>query len=322
MLKVLYLPLNDMKNIQQGMYDAFRQIGVDLSIYDFHRVFLETKKTSIVDERFLAKVKEVQPQLIHMQLQFTGLLNPATILKAKEICPKTIITNWTGDVRSEAKDEFVSIGKVIDHSLISSVGQLDLYRAAGLSNVKYWQVGYSPTFTYPMHQTGFRYDVSFIANNYNDQFPGGALRLESVNRLKSIYNVRFGLFGSGYPFPTSIATPAENNQIYNNSMCCLSISNFNDLSHYFSDRLLSCLSSGRPTITWHFPGVESYFVEGSEIFVARSTTDILDAIEFCRKNPGEATKIGLNGHKRVSREHNYTSRILELLEICELSGHL
>lgn len=253
-----------------------------------------------------------------MQLQFTGLIDPHVIAEARRICPGVIITNWSGDVRSSAIPNFTGTASAVDYALISSTGQLDMYKQAGCSNVKYWQIGYDPKTSYPMHKTEFTYDVSFLANNYGNTFPDGPLRYSVATNLRTTFGARFGLFGSGYHPPAPMIDPSDANKVYNSSICALSISNFNNISHYFSDRLLYCMASGRPTITWHFPGVENYFIEGQEIFVARSINDVIDIVNYCRNNPEVATQVGINGYNRAVREHTFTSRIIELLHMTNL----
>jgi glycosyltransferase involved in cell wall biosynthesis len=163
-----------------------------------------------------------------------------------------------------------------------------------------------------------RYDVSFLGNNYGPIFPDGNLRFSVANTLRSHFGSRFGLFGSGYSPGAPVAQPSQANEVYNNSVCTLSISHFNSVSHYFSDRLLHCLASGRPTITWYFPGFESYFIEGKEIFVARSADDIVDIVNYCKTNPDIAKQIGMNGYQRALKEHTFTSRVMELLHMTNL----
>ena len=319
MLKVLYLPLNDADNVQQGMYDAWNKLGVNLQIFDFYRQWLHTKNATQIQLDFIQKVQDFQPHLIHMQLQFTGLIHIETLAKVRHVCPNVVITNWSGDIRPEAIHDFVKLTNAIDYSLISSTGQLDMYKRAGCHNIKYWQVGYNPQGSYPMWKNDFLYDASFAGNSYpSTSFPDAQMRTETVLKLRSYFGTRFGLFGSGYPGGVQQCSPKELNQIYNNSICPVSISNFNNVSHYFSDRLLSCIASGRPVISWHFPGIESYFLEGSEILVARSVQDIIDLVNFCKANPEKANAIGMNGYHRVLREHTFASKILELLSMTNL----
>ncbi len=314
MLKVLYLPIG----WQTGTIEAWLNIGVELEVYDYHGAWDHTHNRATVSQQFLDKVKKFQPQLIHMQLQLTDLINSSILDEARRICPGVVITNWSGDVRNNAVPNFVNVAGAIDHALISSSGQLDMYRQAGCRNIKYWQIGYDPKTSYPLNYTEFKYDVSFLGNNYGNTFPDGGLRVSVATALKNQFGSKFGLFGSGYTPPVPQVDPKNANEIYNNSVCALSISNYNSISHYFSDRLLYCMASGRPTISWHFPGFESYFVEGQEIFIARSINDISEIVNYCKKNPDIAKQIGVNGYQKALREHTYTSRVIELLHMTNL----
>jgi len=314
MLRVLYLPIGS----QPGMVDAFENVGVKLDVFDFVGLWDRTHSKGVVNNEFLSKVRNLQPHLIHMQLQFTGIIDASIIQEARNLSPGVIITNWTGDVRAQAQAQFTNITNVVDYSLISSTGQLEMYKAAGCHNVKYWQIGYNPKAHFPMNLETHKYDVSFLANNYGHTFPDGSLRVGVVDTLRSMFGTSFGLFGSGYVPPAPTVAPYMANEIYNQSVCTLSISNFNSVSHYFSDRLLACMASGRPTISWHFPGFESYFIEGKEIFIARSTKEIVDIVNYCKANPDIAKQVGMNGYQRVLKEHTFTSRVIELLHMTNL----
>jgi len=314
MLKVLYLPIGN----QPGMVEGFENAGTKLEVFDFWGLWERTHSKGTVAHEFLTKVKKFQPNLIHMQLQFTGLIDASVIAEARKLSPGVVITNWTGDVRDSAQKPFLDTAHEVDLSLISSTGQLEMYRRAGCKNVKYWQIGYHPKVNYPMNLDLFKYDVSFLGNNYGHTFPDGHLRTGVVDSLRSTYGVKFGMFGTGYVPACPTIEPVRANEIYNQSVCALSISHFNNVSHYFSDRLLHCLASGRPTITWYFPGVESYFIEGKEIFTARSVKEITDIVEYCKSNPEIARQVGMNGYQRVLKEHTFTSRVVELLHMTDL----
>lgn len=315
-LRVLYLPLGD----QPGMVDAFRNIGVQLEVFDFYGLWERTHSKGAVSTEFLNKVRTFKPHLIHMQLQFTGLIDSPVIAEARRLDPGVVITNWSGDVRDTAIANFVNVANAIDYALISSTGQLDMYRRAGCTNVKYWQIGFNPLVNFPLHKTEFKYDVSFLANNYGNIFPDGGLRINISNNLRNQLGTRFGLFGQGYIPAAPVVAPSQSNEIYNDSICTLSVSNFNGIAHYFSDRLLICMASGRPAISWFFPGFSDYFIEDEEIFIARSNKDILDIAAYCKDNPEAATKVGMNGYNKILREHTFTSRALELLNIVKLDN--
>lgn len=314
-VKVLYLSLGQ----QPGMVDAFKAVGVQLEVFDFYTKWLNTGRNhNVIASEFLRLVKELKPNLIHMQLQFTGLISNATITEARRISPGVVITNWSGDVRATVIPDFLSVGNVVDYSLISSTGQLDMYVRAGCKNIKYWQIGFDPKINHPLGNTEFKYDISFLGNNYGNSFPDGNLRLSVITHLRSNGGIKFGLFGSGYGPPAPSVEPSQCNQVYNDSMCALSISNFNNIAHYFSDRFLHCVASGRPTISWFYPGIEDYFKPNEEIFIAKTVNDVLEIISRCKSDMAMANKVGMAGYERALREHTFTSRVLELLNITKI----
>jgi spore maturation protein CgeB len=319
MLKVLYLPLNDQGSVQQATYDAWNNVGVKLEIYDFNKVWSTSRNKAAVNDGFLKAVRAFQPKLIHMQLQFSGLLSVEVLNEARRLSPGVVITNWTGDCRAYADSGFCKISHGCDYSLISSTGQLDMYKNGGCKNVHYWQIGYDPKLYFPKNYTSFKYDISFTANHYGN-FPASSLRGQAAHTLYNKYKERFGLFGRGYNIPNArfIAMP-QTNEVYNSSTTVLSISHFNDVSHYFSDRLLMCLASGRPVISWNFPNYDSYFVDGQDLFIANSIDDIVSIVQYCKNNPDKAKEVGKNGHRKVLIEHTYTSKILELINMVNLS---
>lgn len=321
MIKVVYLPLNTPEIIQTGMYDAWRAIGVDLKIFDFYMDFAHQKSLTDIRRNFITLIDSFKPHLVHMQLQFTNVIDPATITAARQRSPTTIFTNWTGDIRTNVPGDFVATAKVVDYSLISSVGQIELYLNSGCPNVRYWQIGYNPLLYYPKNNTTFKYDVSFVGAHYGDMFPGSKARLDAIRALSDRFGNRFGLFGSAFPkdIKTQGQIPQRQvNDVYAESLCVLSISNFNDVSYYFSDRLLMCLASGRPTITYRFPGCDSYFSHRGDLLVANSIEEITRQVQYLKENPEEAARIGENGYRKALAEHTYTSRVLELLHMLNI----
>lgn len=312
MVKVLYLPIGS----QPGTEDAFRNVGVDLSVYDFYTA--GTRSKSVANVEFLERAKAFQPDLIHMQLQMTDIITIESLKAVRKLVPGVVITNWTGDVRAKPCLSFVHVSKFVDYSLLSNVGQIEMYKAAGCANARYWQIGYDPKRFFPKHYTSFTYDITFAGTNYNKIFADSLLRLSVVNKLRARYGDRFGLFGNGYRIKSSYVEPSGLNEVYNNSRCVLSISNFNDVSHYFSDRLLMCLSSGRPVIVYRFPGYDNYFGHMNSALIANNIEEIFNLVEFCKQNEAAATEIGMNGFRELNAKHSFASRIIELLSITNL----
>lgn len=324
-MKVLFLPLNYGEVVQEGVYDAFRQTGAELEIFDYYYYHNNKQGIKNIRSMFIQKMRDFRPDLLHMQIQHTHIIDAESIRQARSFSPHTKVVNWTGDVRNYIPPTYLSVSKVSDYNLISSTGQLDMFRNAGVPNVGYWQIGYNPDFYYPEYppRTNFDYDISFVANvNPKENYPGHNERMRTVYALHRTFGKRFGLFGNHWPKDLhsrgGIEQKLVSKDVYHRSFCVLSISHYNQLEHYFSDRLLMCLASGRPTVCWRFPGYQSYFSDGCDLLMANNTEDIISKVKYLLDHPDEANIIGMNGAAKVAAEHTYFSRINELFDIVGL----
>lgn len=316
-VKVMYLPINGAV-IQTGMCDAFEQTGVELNVFDYYRNFMNSKNKAKIKEDFKNTARSFQPDLIHMQLQFEDIINEEDLIAVKKELPNVIITDWTGDIRKDVPWTFSSHSKGTDISFISSVGQIPLYKNQCHGDIRYWQIGYNPKLYYPMNKTQFRYDLTFAASKYRaDEFPDAQFRTDMVAYLKEKVG-NFGLFGGRWGGGVQMAQQSEMNEIYNSSFAVLSVNNFNDVDMYFSDRLLMCMASGRPCISYRFAGWEQYFTDMKNIVIVHSKEEIVEKLNWLKANPGIASEIGREGAKIVQREHSYFCRALELLRIVGL----
>jgi spore maturation protein CgeB len=318
MFEVLYLSLG----AQPVTVAAFERSGADLSVFDFYTHYNKfgREKTASV---FVEMVSELKPDLVHMQLQFEGMIDPEPIVKAKIASPNSIFTNWSGDIYKNVVQYFVDISKVVDYSFLSNKGQIPLYTQAGGKNIMYWQIGYDQhTHMMPLNKTDFKYKIAFTANCYpDDLYPDAKLRKMIMEKLRYVFGDGAGLFGRNYNPSLGIhhISPAQLNDVYNDSACVLSVSNFNDVEDYFSDRLLYCIGSGRPTIVYRFPGLEKYFENGKEILVANDIDEIIHHINVLDKDKELAKTIGTNGLARALAKHTFDVRIAELISIVGLS---
>jgi len=306
--KVLYLPLGK----QAGTINAFNKYNVDLKVFEYMD-FIDA------NERLLQEVKDFKPDLIHMQLQYTHKISSQTLSKIKTEFPKTIITNWSGDVRVPVPSYFTNIGKVVDYNLICNSGQIDYCnKQSGNQKTQYWQIGHPENLMSPKLKPNKDFVVSYVGNYYKQEFPGSVDRINFCNKFKQKYDARFALYGNGWPHNLrshGVIAPINVGDVYCNSICVVSISNFNDIADYFSDRLLMCLASGRPTITLYFPNVEKYIKHKQNGIIVRTPEEAIREIDWLVSNPAQADEIGKNGAYTLLEEHTFVHRIQELLKI-------
>ena len=322
--KVLYLPLNNLHIRQTGMEKAFVDLGFDLCSFDF---FLAGKlgNHELANKLFLEVSRSFKPDWIHMQLQFCNVIETSTMRIIRQENKNAIITNWTGDVRNEAMENFVKMAPFVDKSLISSEGQLALYRQAGCKNLEYWQVGVNTKDFYIMSEIEklkckkkYDHKIAFCAGhkpNYQ-MFPGSIERFQVANSVIKKYGNTFGLYGPGWPnkMNRGIATYYEQLQIYNASEIALSINKYNDLQKYFSDRQLICMACGPLVISRYIPHMETFFENNKHLVWYKTIPECMDKIDYYLKNPQKAKEIGINGAKHIAEKHSYLTRLKELKE--------
>lgn len=329
MIKVLYLPLNYGSVVQQGVYDAFAEAGCKLRVFDYFAEMGNQKQPKKVRARLLAVAREFKPQLMHMQIQHTNIIDGNTVAEVKRIVPNLIVTNWTGDVRNYVPETFKRVARHSDYNLISSVGQIDMFSSAIGKEVRYWQIGYNPKLYYPpkQYKNKYEFDAMFIANhNTKDKHVDAPLRAKMCEIFRKEFGGKFALHGDGWKKANRKLKPGASldqknlAQYYHRSLTAISVNHYNDIDHYFSDRLLMCLASGRPTISYKFPGWESYFTDGCDLLIADSIPDMVEKIKYLKNNPDYANYIGQQGAAKALAEHTYFSRINELLEMVGLKS--
>lgn len=291
-----------------------------MQVFDYMNMYLSNKSARNIRKALIEKVRSYQPHLVHLQIQHTSVIDANTIQTIKKDWPKIKISNWTGDVRAYVPVTYKRIAMIADYNFISSTGQLPMFEGQLKKKIKYLQIGYNPSLYYPDRslRRNFKFDISFVGHhNTREKYPGAITRTHACKLLQATFNGRFGLFGHGWPRGcTSLGSIAQKEvakKVYHNSLSVLSISHFNDISHYFSDRLLMCMASGRPTICLKFPNWETYFTHMCDLVIVDDIREIPDAVKKLKKDPDLADYIGRSGSAKVFAEHTYDSRVAELL---------
>ena len=80
-------------------------------------------------------------------------------------------------------------------------------------------------------------------------------------------------------------------------------------------RLFEAPGLGTCLITDDKPGLDAFFKIDEEVVVFKNDSDLLDKVKYLQENPEIAHKIGLAGQKRIFKEHLWSHRVNNLLEI-------
>lgn len=164
----------------------------------------------------------------------------------------------------------------------------------------------------------YRSDLSYLGTYAEDrQRMLDHLFLEPARRLPAL---RFAIGGAMYPqeFPWSRniyffrhLSPGEHAAFYCSSMATLNVTRGAMAAMGFcpSGRLFEAAACGTPIISDHWEGLDQFFRPGSEILVAQSTEDVVEALRMTRE---ELARIGAAGRKRALEEHTADHRSVEL----------
>lgn len=136
---------------------------------------------------------------------------------------------------------------------------------------------------------------------------------------------RFVLGGSLYPehFPWTEnmyfvrhVIPPEHPAFYSSSKLTLNVTRaaMANTGYCPSGRLFEAAACATPVLSDDWEGLDSFFEPGSEILIASSTSEVVDAL---LRDEAELRKIGTAARERVLDQHTSWHRSLELVQLIE-----
>lgn len=306
---------------QQGMIDAFVKVFGGANVHDFDYLQEQRDGRSIqeINERFIVAAKAFDPAWIWLQVQETDILKASTLARLKSILPKCVITSWMGDCRETVSPYLASICQQVHLKLISSVGQMGMYMAAGAKEVRYLQIGldwtedvlglppWTPTFRIP--------DVVFCGAYYGSKYPGTVDRVNGVMALKNA-GIDIGIVGNGWPagYPVvGTCTVKQQHHIWKRCKVALNINHFQTIQNYWSDRQIIAMASGTPLVCHYIPGLESEFENGKHCLWYQNEAELVGHVRRLLSDKALAARIGAAGREEVIKNHTWEARIKDVL---------
>lgn len=313
---------------QRGMLHAFGSL-FDVRHFDYLEMQRRGADPRKVSDEFFDYAKRLVhlegwvPDLVFMQLQNTNIIQADAIEELKRMLPRCVLAHWMGDLRPEVSDYLSSICKVTHLSYIAAAGQQNLFMQAGAREVHYLNIGldwhedvmanrnYVPPFRVP--------DVVMCGNYYGAIFPGTPQREGAIRALMA-EGIDVGVVGNGWPADCNRIGEChvkEQMGVWTRAKVCLSISNFNEIPRYWSDRLLIALCSGTPVVTYYVPEMEFEFQHGVHCLYFHNNQELIYQVKAVLKEPGMGKRIGEDGRAEVLRNHTWFSRVFQILSHVE-----
>jgi glycosyltransferase involved in cell wall biosynthesis len=338
--RVFLVPLN-YSHRQEGQIQAFEQIfGWEnvFSLFDYMAMHRRGMTNYEITKDFVASVLWFKPDWIWMQVQTSGIIEAWGIEEIKKELPKTLITHWMGDLRTEIPDHLQQICTATDATLVSNSGQQKMWKAAGAKHVEYVQIGldwdadvlgYSRTVVADSNGYLQReqwippFDVPEVVfiGGYYENFPGHKERIAAIRRLQE-EKIDVGVVSEG-SWPDDIRRVGQchvkqQHQVWKRAKVALSINNFNDVPMYYSDRQLIAMASGTPVVCRYVPGLEDEFRDDHDCLMFSTLDELVTSVRALLASEKYRQNIGTAGRLKVMRDHSWNRRILDLLWKAEL----
>lgn len=169
----------------------------------------------------------------------------------------------------------------------------------------------------------FKYDVIFVGSKtYHPEWP---YRGKLINWLENTYGSRFALIGNQGITRGQVRGAALNNLyasakvVVGDTLC----KNF-DYPYYLSDRVFETTGRGGFLIMPYIKGIEDLFKIGKEIstYEFDNFSMLKSNIDYFIKNDDERESIRLAGHARAKKDHTYTQRLADVIEIIQKESKL
>ena len=319
-MKIFYCPLNEPGSEQLGPAAAFECGFESSTIFDYRALGRTGGSPATIGQKFLNMVLSIRPDVIHLQVQESGQIPPASIAEVKKRLPNTIITHWTGDVRASVGHYLADVCKVTDLTLIASTGQIQLFKNAGAKRVRYWQVGIDAQLDIPKAEIVQKWSrdhgiekVVFLANHYGNRFPASRDRLALVKAMRKEFGNDFGVYGASWPSELKARRVGYRQQgiVSAGATVTLAMNHFHGVDRWYSDRTALAIATGTCHVTHHVPGIEKEYVPDKEILIFQTVNQAVNIVANLLDNPELADRIGKAGQARALKEHTWDHRIEE-----------
>jgi len=338
------LLLGSMKDKQTGWYVAysFKELGYRIDAVDVREILFREGGT-LAQKRILAEIDKFE-QEFDIVLIFKGLeLHPKTVKTIKEKFPKAKLVNWFFDKYLADKpiweqQFFHESLKLYDYFFCSLKGVADKLKEIGFDNARYLDEGCYPPWNGEVHINNFQKkkygaDISFMGSL--------GFLAQHLNRVEILYSIAeegydlkvWGNIACDWKLipPLLKTMHTEKNAVNDTHSMVVQSSLINlgidadpsiELGH--SARLYRVLCAGGLYLTTYCKGMEKMFkinerdkpITGKEeLVVYYDMKDLPKILDFLLAKPKIRDEIRLRGQKSVLKNHTFTLRVKNMLEV-------
>jgi len=321
MIRRVLLSVINSSHPQRGLLQAFTGIFGPENVreYDFMEEVRRGKTIEAINQIFAKVAIDWRPDWIYLQVQDSEILRSESVLAIRSALPKCVVTHWTGDLRPAVSPYLSSFCKATHLTLISSVGQIPMFKEAGAKEVRYYQIAvdwdediqgipvWSPPFRVP--------EVVLCGHYYGATFPGTRDRELAIAALMEA-KVDVGVVGNGWPksYPTvGSCHVKQQHHVWRRAKVGLNVNHFGNISRYYSDRQLIVMASGTALVCQYVPGLEEEFQNGIHCCWYKTTGELVDIVKKLLADEDMRKRVGSSGRAEVTKNHTWFERIFNVL---------
>ena len=348
-MRIVILGLSITSSWGNGHATTYRGLVRELSRRGHHVTFLERNMPWYARHRDLLAIESVQIDLYQsvedLQRRFASVIAASEAVIVGSYVPEGIaLGQWITSIASGTTafydiDTPVTIEALEDStcSYLSAalVGAYDLYLSfTGGPMLEHFASTYGPQRTAPLYcsvdselyfpeKLPRRWDLGYIGTYSADRQPTLDALLCEVSGQKQF---RLVVAGPQYPeainWPTNVdriehLAPSQHRRFYSQQRFALNVTRAAMIKAGYSPsvRLFEAAACGTPIITDCWPGIESFFIPGREILLAKGPREVLGFLTDIPEQ--ERNDIASRALQRVLRDHTSARRAQELEEILQ-----
>jgi Glycosyl transferases group 1 len=160
----------------------------------------------------------------------------------------------------------------------------------------------------------WNYGVVFVGGTIGYHTEDWPYRMQLVNFLEKTFKKDFKIFG--HPYKT--VRNQDLNDLYASALIAVGDTLCQDFTHerYFSDRLFETVGRGGFIIHPYIEGIRDLFTEDELVtYTYGDFNELKHKINYYLEHDDEREKIRRAGHRRALKDHTYTKRLQQMLDI-------
>jgi hypothetical protein len=324
--RVLHVALRPEADSTRVLPRAFSRIASAYAAVDWQR--LDGTPDGLI-RALEAEACRIRPTLVWMQMQAASSLDREAIALLRRECdPSCVIMQWDGDLHffpgHPQRRWFSDLGQLLDASLTCETHYQELYATElGVKHPGFLEVGVDEKVYKPYPDVAASPHVVFLGSFYPQFADGYAVRGAVVEMLAQKYGPqRFAVRGTGWGLNGCAhvpASPLEESFVYASVAAALSISIYNYVTRYTSDRLFRMLASGAVSLVERFPDCEGLgLVDGENCFLWSTWAELSARIDELLIDPNAPRWREMRtAAVELSKYHTWDARMEELLALVD-----